>query len=162
MPAAGSTARARLLSHSRPGLLEVGISMTTIAAMRGLVAFGVGAVLFCALPMAGQELEPAAYKVVPINANLFQFGYVLAVGDVNFNPALPVEDAEATINSMTAMYGRTLSFFGRSANFGIVAPITVGHLEGIYIGEFTEVDRTGLRDPMLRLAVNLTEDRPWS
>ncbi len=123
--------------------------------MRFAGAVVLGGMLVLAFPLAGQELEPAAYKVVPINANLFQFGYVLAVGDVNFNPALPVEDAEATINSMTAMYGRTLSFFGRSANFGIVAPITVGHLEGIYIGEFTEVDRTGLRDPMLRLAVNL-------
>ncbi len=126
-----------------------------MAAMRGLVAFGVGAVLFCALPMAGQELEPAAYKVVPINVNLFQAGYILAVGDVNFAPALPVEDAEATINTMTVMYGRTLSLFGRSANFGVVAPYSVGHLEGIYIGEFTEVDRSGLRDPLFRLAVNL-------
>ena len=123
--------------------------------MRLAGAIVVGALLVLALPSVGQELEPAAYKVVPINVNLFQVGYVLAVGDVNFTPALPVEDAEATINTMTVMYGRTLGIFGRSANFGIVAPITVGHLEGIYIGEFTEVDRTGLRDPMLRLAVNL-------
>ncbi|MGB5391259.1 MAG: transporter [Thermoanaerobaculia bacterium] len=113
------------------------------------------ALLVLAFPLAGQELEPAAYKVVPINANLLQVGYVLAVGDVNFNPALPVEDAEATINTMTVMYGRTLSLFGRSANFGVVAPYSVGHLEGIYIGEFTEVDRSGLRDPLFRLAVNL-------
>jgi hypothetical protein len=108
-----------------------------------------------ALPLAGQELEPAAYKVVPINVNLFQMGYILAVGDVNFTPALPVEDAEATINSMTVMLGRALGIFGRSANLGVVLPYTVGHLEGLYIGEFTEVDRSGLRDPMLRLAVNL-------
>ena len=114
-----------------------------------------GALLVLALPSVGQELEPAAYKIVPVGMNIFQVGYILAVGDVNFTPALPVEDAEATINSMTVMYGRTLGLFGRSANIGIVAPYTVGHLEGIYIGEFTEVDRTGLRDPMFRLAVNL-------
>lgn len=120
-----------------------------------MVAFGVSAVLFCALPMAGQELEPAAYKITPSELNFFQVGYILAVGDMNFNPALPVEDAEAKINSMTVMFGRTLGIFGRSANFGIVAPYTVGHLEGIYIGEFTEVDRSGFRDPMFRLSVNL-------
>lgn len=111
--------------------------------------------LFWALPMAGQELEPAAYKVVPIDVNLFQAGYILAVGDVNFTPALPVEDAQASIHSMTVMYGRTLGIFGRSANLGVVAPYTVGHLEGTYIGEFTEVDRSGFRDPMFRLSVNL-------
>ena len=113
------------------------------------------ALLGCSLPLAGQELEPAAYKPTPVGLNLFQAGYILAVGDVNFNPALPVEDAEATINSMTVMLGRTLGIFGRSANLGFVLPVTVGHLEGLYIGEFTEVDRSGLRDPMLRLAVNL-------
>lgn len=123
--------------------------------MRLTGAIVVGALLALSLPSVGQELEPAAYKVVPVGVNIFQAGYILAVGDVNFTPSLPVEDAKATINSMTLMYGRTLSLFGRSANFGIVAPYSVGHLEGIYIGEFTEVDRSGIRDPMLRLAVNL-------
>ena len=103
----------------------------------------------------GQELEPAASKVEPNNVNRFQTGSILAVGDVNFAPALPVEDAEATIHSMTVLYGRTLGLFGRSANASIVMPYTVGHLEGNYLGIFTEVDRSGLRDPMLRLAVNL-------
>lgn len=106
-------------------------------------------------PLSSQELEPAAYKVGPVNVNLFQAGYTLAVGDVSFNPALPVEDAEATINTLVVTYGRTLAVFGRSANLGIVVPMSDGHLEGLYLGEFTEVDRTGLRDPMLRLAVNL-------
>ncbi len=123
--------------------------------MRLTGAIVIGALLAFSLPSVGQELEPAAYKVVPINVNLFQVGYILAVGDVNFTPALPVEDVEATINSMTVMLGRTLGIFGRSANLGFVLPVTVGHLEGLYIGEFTEVDRSGLRDPMVRLSVNL-------
>ena len=119
----------------------------------GLLALGASLVL--SLPVASQELEPGAYKVVPVNANLFQVGYSLAIGDVSFTPALPVEDAEATINTMMVTYARTLGIFGRSANLAIVAPYSDGHLEGIYIGEFTEVDRSGFRDPMLRLAVNL-------
>jgi len=126
-----------------------------MGAMRLAGAIVVGALLVLALPSVGQELEPGAYKIVPIGVNLFQAGYILAVGDVNFTPALPVEDAEATINTMTLMYGRTLGLFGRSANVGIVAPYTVGHLEGIYISEFTEVDRSGFRDPLFRLSVNL-------
>jgi hypothetical protein len=50
---------------------------------------------------------------------------------------------------------RSVNLFGRSASLGFVLPYTVGHLEGQYIGEFTEVDRSGLRDPLVRVAVNL-------
>ena len=111
--------------------------------------------LASASSLSSQELEPAAYKVGPVNVNLFQAGYTLAIGDVSFNPALPVEDAEATINTLIVTYGRTLALFGRSANLAIVVPVSDGHLEGIYLGEFTEVDRAGLRDPLFRIAVNL-------
>jgi hypothetical protein len=117
--------------------------------------FALGALLLLVVPSTGQELEPGAYKIAPVGVNLFQVGYILAVGDISFAPALPVEDAEAVISTMTVTYGRTLSLFGRSANVAIVAPYSVGHLEGIYIGEFTEVDRSGLRDSLFRLAVNL-------
>jgi len=126
-----------------------------MAAMRSVAAGVLGLLLCCAVPSAGQELEPGAYKIVPVGVNLFQVGYILAVGDVSFAPALPVEDAEATINSMSVLYGRTLGLFGRSATVAIAAPYSVGHLEGIYIGEFTEVDRSGFRDPLVRFAMNL-------
>jgi hypothetical protein len=36
-----------------------------------------------------------------------------------------------------------------------VIPGVVGHLEGLYIGEFAEVDRLGLGDPRLRFAINI-------
>jgi hypothetical protein len=48
-----------------------------------------------------------------------------------------------------------VNVFGRSGNVGFVAPYSVGHVEGFYIGEFTEVDRSGFRDPLVRFAFNL-------
>ena len=64
-------------------------------------------------------------------------------GSVTFDPALPVTDADATINTTAIAYTRALSIAGRSANVGIQLPIVAGHVEGMYLGTFTEVDRFG-------------------
>lgn len=108
-----------------------------------------------ALPSSGQELEPGAFSVSPVGVNILVVSNTLMGGDVTFDPALPVEEASATINTTALAYVRSLSFFGRSANAGFVAPYGIGHVEGLYIGEFTEVDRSGFRDPLLRFAFNL-------
>lgn len=108
-----------------------------------------------ALPLAGQELEPGAYSVSPVGVNFLVATYNFSGGDLTFDPALPIEDAEATIHTTVFAYVRSVNVFGRSGNVAIVAPYSVGHLEGLYIGEFTEVDRAGFRDPSVRLAFNL-------
>jgi hypothetical protein len=108
-----------------------------------------------ALPSVAQELEPGAYSVSPVGVNILVATYNLSGGDLTFDPALPVEDAEATINAAVAAYVRSVNVFGRSGNVGILVPYAVGHIQGNYIGEFTEVDRSGFRDPALRFAVNL-------
>jgi hypothetical protein len=111
--------------------------------------------LAVALPSSGQELEPGAFSVSPVGVNILVVTNAFMGGDVTFDPALPVEDANATINTTALAYVRSLSFFGRSANAGFVAPYGIGHVEGFYIGEFTEIDRSGFRDPVLRFAFNL-------
>ena len=108
-----------------------------------------------AVSTAAQELEPGAYSISPVGLNFLVVTNNFSRGDLTFDPTLPIEDAEATINTTAFAYVRTLDFMRRSANVGIVAPYTVGHLEGLYIGEFTEVDRSGFRDPLVRFAVNL-------
>ena len=114
------------------------------------------ALLFaCALPSAAQELEPGAYSVSPVGVSFFVATYNFSGGDVTFDPALPVEDAEATINTAVFAYVRSVNVMGRSGNVGIVVPYSVGHVQGSYIGELTEVDRSGFRDPLVRFAVTL-------
>jgi hypothetical protein len=117
--------------------------------------WAVAPILVFALPASAQELEPGAYSVSPAGVNILVASYNFSGGDISFDPTLPIEDAEAVLNSAGLGYVRSLSVFGRSGNVGVVLPYTVGHLEGLYIGEFTEVDRAGLRDPFLRFAVNL-------
>jgi hypothetical protein len=104
---------------------------------------------------ATQELEPGAYWPLPVGLNIVTGVDSFSWGSVTFDPALPVIDADATINTSAIAYTRALSIAGRSANIGIQLPIITGHVEGIYLGTFTEVDRFGLGDPRFRLAINL-------
>lgn len=116
-----------------------------------LVGFG----WWIASAAVAQELEPGAYSISPVGVNIVVVSNTLSGGDVAFDPALPVEEASATVNTTALAYVRSLSFLGRSANIGLALPFAVGHLEGLYIGQHTEVDRAGLLDPRLRFAVNL-------
>jgi hypothetical protein len=108
-----------------------------------------------ALPVLGQQLEPGAYSISPVGLNIVLLTNGLSWGDVNFDPSLPVEDAKATVNTTVFAYVRSLNVLGRSANIGVGLPLTAGNVQGIYIGEFTKVDRFGLRDPFIRFAMNL-------
>ena len=107
------------------------------------------------LPAAAQELDPGAYSVSPVGVNILVATYNFSGGALTFDPSLPIENAEATIHSTAVSYVRSLDVFGHSANVGIAASYSVGHVEGSYIGTFTEVDRSGFRDPALRFSVNL-------
>jgi hypothetical protein len=76
-------------------------------------------------------------------------------GDVAFDPSVPVEDARATIDVSAVGYGRTLRVAGRSAQIGVLLPYSFGNLEGLYLGQFQKVRRSGLVDPTLRFGINL-------
>lgn len=104
---------------------------------------------------SAQELEPGAYWPLPRGLNIFTVVEGVSWGDVTFDPALPVEDASANISTTAFAFTRAFGLAGRSANVAGVVPIVVGHVEGIYLGEFTEVDRFGQGDPRFKLAVNL-------
>jgi hypothetical protein len=104
---------------------------------------------------AAQELEPGAYWPLPRGLNIVTAANSFNWGDLAFDPSLPVEDATASINTTVLAFNRAFGLAGRSANAGVSMPITGGHLEGVYLGEFTEVDRFGMADPRFKLAVNL-------
>lgn len=116
-----------------------------------------GAILLLALvSVAGaQELIPAAYTPAPSGINLVSVTAAHNSGDISFDPALPVEDASARISLASLSYARTLSVARRSANITVILPYVVGDLEGIYLGEQTYVERSGLGDAVLRVGVNL-------
>jgi hypothetical protein len=103
----------------------------------------------------GQELEPRAYSISPVGMNFVVLAFTRSTGDVNFDPSLPVENAQAEIQNLAVGYFRSIDFFGRSANVSALVPYTWGTIDGDYFGEYTKIRRSGLSDPMCRFAVNL-------
>jgi hypothetical protein len=113
--------------------------------------------LLLALPVtaAAQELEPGAYWALPRGMNIVTAVNNINWGDVAFEPAAPIDEASAIINTTGLAFAGTFGLMGRSANASVMVPIIAGHVEGLYLGEFAEVSRFGQGDPRLRLAVNL-------
>ncbi len=113
------------------------------------------ALLMTPVLASGQELEPGAYWPLPSGLNIVTGVVSVNQGDVTFEPSLPVNDASATIGTTAFAFARAFSLGGRSASVSATLPVVGGHLEGQYLGEHTEVDRLGLGDPRLRIAMNL-------
>ena len=102
-----------------------------------------------------QEPEPRAYSNAPVGMNFLVASYGYQWGNVVFDPSLPVEDVTASLNGAGAGYVRSFGLFGKSAKLAAILPYAWGSLEGLYLGEFTRVERSGLLDSRLQLSVNL-------
>jgi hypothetical protein len=128
--------------------------------MRPVVAsffYLAGTLLVFLMPASAsaQELEPGAYWPIPTGLNIVTVVNSFNFGDVAFDPSSPIDEASAAINTTAFAFTRAFGLAGRSANAGVVFPVIAGHVEGLYLGEPAEVDRLGLGDPRLRLAMNL-------
>jgi hypothetical protein len=112
-------------------------------------------VLLLPARVAAQELEPGAYWPLPKGLNIVTAVNSINWGDVAFDPAAPIDEANATINTTAFAFARAFSLAGRSANASFMVPIVAGHIEGRYLGEFAEVGRFGQGDPRVKVGVNL-------
>ncbi len=120
---------------------------------RGLISCSI--LIFAALRVHAQELEPRAYSPNPVGVNFLVAGYVHSDGGVLFDPSLPFSDVEATLDAAAVGYGRTFGVFGRSANAALAVPYVTGDVSG-NIGEtHRSTSRSGLGDIKLKLGINL-------
>ncbi len=120
-----------------------------------LLGLAMAAALCRTAPAHAQELEPGAYWPLPRGLNVLTIVNQLSVGDITFEPSLPIDEASATINATVTVYTRALGLGGRSANVSVQFPIVAGRVEGIYQGQPAERKRFGQGDPRIRLGVNL-------
>jgi len=105
--------------------------------------------------LAGQELEPGAYDVAPVGVNVVTAAYTFSHGDIGFDPAVPLDDTLAHINTLALSYARSINLGGRSGQIGIAVPLITGQVQARYRGDLYRVNRTGLADPRVRIAINL-------
>ena len=115
----------------------------------------IAAVLHTAIVSRAQELEPRAYSVSPRGTNFLLLGFARTTGDVSFDPALPIEDATATLHTTVVGYVHTIGVLGRSASVGALVPYLWGSAQGLVYDFFQQAHRSGLADPAFRFAINL-------
>ena len=82
-------------------------------------------------------------------------GLARSSGDIDFDPSLPIEDASAVLYGAFFSYGRTLDFFGRSANVAVTLPYLWGDLKGEVNGSPQQAHRSGFANSAARFSVNL-------
>ena len=106
-------------------------------------------------PAIGQELEPRTWSALPVGANFVGVSYTRSEGDIFFDKALPIENAEGEVESFGFRYIRALDLFGQSGRVGLVVPYAGGEWSGELEGEFAETDRSAFADPKFLIAVNI-------
>jgi hypothetical protein len=127
-----------------------------MALMRNRIALLIIASALGAGPLAAQELEPRLFNNLPLGANIITLTYSRSEGNVLFDASLPIEGAEATLNSGIVQYVRSLGVGGRSARLEAIVPYSTGHWEGQVNGQFAETRRDGFADARVRFVVNFS------
>ena len=103
---------------------------------------------------SAQEIEPRAYSNAPVGVNFLIAGYAYTTGGLSSDSALPVSDPELSTSNVVVAYARVLDFWGKSAKFDVVAPLSSLSGSAVYEGERLQRDVSGLSDPKFRLSVN--------
>jgi hypothetical protein len=111
-------------------------------------------VLTLAVPSRGQDLEPRSFSQAPVGMNFGVLTYGHAGGEVLFDQAVPITEAQGRLNNLAVAYVRTLDFFGASAKAVVALPYAWGHWHGFLDGSYADVTRSGFSDLRLQLAVN--------
>jgi len=102
-----------------------------------------------------QDLAPRAYLITPYHANAVTLTWAFYDGSLDFNGALPTNDATGKYNVSIANYYHSFGVFGRSANFLAALPYGVGNFQGTAFGAEQHIYRSGLVDSVYRVAINL-------
>jgi hypothetical protein len=114
------------------------------------------AVLLCGPHLARtQELNPRAYLITPVGANVINLGYSHLDGNPDLSGAAPITDAHGSVDLAALGYYRSFGLFGRSANLALAIPYAVGDFSGLVSEVPKHVRRSGFLDSSLRLSVNL-------
>ena len=116
---------------------------------------GIG-ILYSPTLLHAQDLEPRAYTNTPVGMNFVLAGYQYSEGGLYFDPALPINDANAQVNMGLLGYVRALNIGGKSAKTGILLRYADLYADGFVDGEFRTRDDTGIADPAFYFTINLS------
>jgi len=102
-----------------------------------------------------QELEPRRWTHAPVGTNAAGVGYIYSDGELKFDPALQIQDAQFEMNTVMGSYNRYFGLLEHTARLDVQVPYQHGRWEGLLAGVPTTVRRDGPADPRIRLSVLL-------
>jgi len=65
-----------------------------------------------ASPLLAQELEPRIYNNIPVGLNFLLAGYAYTAGGIQFDPSLPLENANMRTHGALMAYARSVKLGG--------------------------------------------------
>jgi hypothetical protein len=109
--------------------------------------------LLYAAGLEAQDLEPRLYSNAPVGVNFLVAGYAAQEGNVLFDPAIGLENADLTIDGPVVGYARSVKFGGMSGKVdgGIANVCLSGSAD--YQGQHYTRDTCGWTDAKLRASV---------
>jgi hypothetical protein len=113
------------------------------------------ALVFLALPVCAQDIEPRSYSNAPIGVNFAVAGYAYTRDGVAFDASLPITDVHLHTSNAVLGYGRVIDFWGRSGKVDVVVPYTWLSGSAVYAGQPLDRQISDFGDPLFRLSVNL-------
>ena len=102
-----------------------------------------------------QDLAPRAYLITPLHSTTATLTWSFYDGSINYNGALPVNDATGNYHVPIITIYHSFSLFGRSANALASLPYARGNFQGTLAGAGEHLYRSGLLDSVYRVSVNL-------
>ena len=102
-----------------------------------------------------QELEPRAYSNLPVGLNFAVAGYTYSKGDVLFDPAVPLDNANIRVHGTLLAYARSIKIGNMSGKIDMILPYVWLSGNADYEGESVSRTVSGFGDPRIRLTVNL-------
>jgi hypothetical protein len=77
-----------------------------------------------------QDLEPRNLSAVPIATNFGGISYSFSSGNILLDPAIPIDDLNASVNSFVIGYARSFKVFDKLTKIDAVLPYSFAHFEG--------------------------------
>jgi hypothetical protein len=97
--------------------------------------------------------------IAPVSLNAVTFSYSWNEGDIVFEPSVPIDDGKGKFQTSILSYYHSYALWGRSANLVVSLPYATGTFQGAVNGITSQVQRSGLADGRIRVAVNLRGGR---
>jgi len=109
---------------------------------------------------AAQELEPRRWSHLPTDTNFLSVVYGRKDANIDFDPALRIENATQNMNTLAVAYSRTFELLDMLGRVDVVQAWNDGKWAGVLDGAPASTERQGFSDTRIRFSANILGSPP--